>query len=209
MVAQPVVNRFHHSHVTYLFRDCEMWKILENLLREKAAQRPIKAWSAGCSYGAEAYSLAILLYGLSGHDHIIIGTDCEDHVIESAIQGCFNDYDLDHISPRYVNRTPSFYINKPYGIQINDLYRSRVSFKLNDLVDDIPPGDDFDIICLRSVLAYINPAYWRAIAIKVYDSLASSGILFIGEDENELVDWRTFGFYNYTPCIYVKPSSDA
>jgi chemotaxis protein methyltransferase CheR len=78
-------------NVSELFRNPEQFQILKNevlpeLLRGNAH---LKLWSAGSSYGAEAYSLAILLHELApNRGHQILGTDIDQEVLERARGAC-------------------------------------------------------------------------------------------------------------------------
>ena len=83
-------------NVSEMFRNPEKWAELHaNILPELGAgDRPLKIWSAGCSYGAESYSLAMILDTSFPGDHTIIGTDIDHAALRLARAPSFADADI-------------------------------------------------------------------------------------------------------------------
>ena len=86
-------------NVTELMRNPERFEelareILPTLLAQKKSG-PLSAWSAGCSYGAEAYTLAMLLHELEPTGgHRICGTDISEAILAKAGDACFTETDM-------------------------------------------------------------------------------------------------------------------
>src|SRR5205823_4106245 len=89
---------------TFFFRHSEMFDALRSvvvpdLLARNHASRRLRIWSAGCSVGAEAYSVAILLRRdfareLAGWDVTILGTDINRQFLARAREGCYEEWAL-------------------------------------------------------------------------------------------------------------------
>src|SRR5579871_5063274 len=81
-------------NVSELFRNPEKWQELRERILPMLAQRldrsgqGLKVWSAGCSYGAEPYTLAILLdQALPGRTHTIHASDLDRTILAKAKEG--------------------------------------------------------------------------------------------------------------------------
>jgi len=94
-------------NVSELFRNPEQFQILEREVLPLLLQRSfsLRLWSAGCSYGAEAYSLAILLHELAPRrPHQILGTDIDQEMLTRAQRGIFQENDMRSVPPTYRER---------------------------------------------------------------------------------------------------------
>src|SRR5262249_36596717 len=91
-------------NVSELFRNPEKWeelrdKVLGPMLQQR---RPLRIWSAGCSFGAEPYTLAMLLDHLSPHGrHLLLATDIDQKILEKARRGVFTEPDIKNVPPAY------------------------------------------------------------------------------------------------------------
>ena len=77
-------------NVSSFFRDEKQFQRLQSVILPELLQnnRRLNIWSAGCSNGAEPYSIAIILTELSDrHDHRILATDIDDTILERAKSG--------------------------------------------------------------------------------------------------------------------------
>src|SRR5689334_847428 len=94
-------------NVTTFFRDPEVWSyldtvILPHLLDSRGPSRPVRVWSAGCSSGQEAYSVAMLLaerYGIDGlREHVkIYATDIDDEALKEGRRATFSQRDVEDL----------------------------------------------------------------------------------------------------------------
>ena len=73
-------------NVSQLWRHPDQWARLEGgLLRSWPAAARVRAWSAGCSYGAEAYTLAaVCSQAIPGVPVRIVGTDIDQRMVARA-----------------------------------------------------------------------------------------------------------------------------
>jgi two-component system CheB/CheR fusion protein len=95
-------------NVTSAFRDPAAWQVLgEELLPEALAaldpEEPVRVWSAACATGQEAYSLAILLHQLLGHDAYqrrvkVYATDIDEGALAVARAGRYSAKQLEGLS---------------------------------------------------------------------------------------------------------------
>ncbi len=196
----------HIPHLTRLFRNYKHWEVVREILRQRDSNRQYKAWSAGCSYGAEAYSLAVLLADIApNYQHVVIGTDNEQHAIDSAKSGKFNNEEADEIMPDYVNG--HWYEDVSGGIEITPFWKERVTFFCNDLIKDPPTDTGFDIIACRNVIGYYDENICQNIIAKLKSALRADGILFIGNhDGKEVIDLlEQFGFQKIYDLLFLSP----
>ena len=100
-------------NVSELFRNPEKWEELRRPILTEwlargtpgSATRPFKVWSAGCSYGAEPYSLAILLDQIaSGMRHTLHATDLDRTILAKAREGHFTQSDIKNVPPAVLER---------------------------------------------------------------------------------------------------------
>ena len=93
--------------VTSFFRDESVFETLRtSVLPQLAMQRrPLRIWSAGCSNGAELYSVAILLAQagmLEGS--FLLGSDCRSEAVEQARAAAYDCDDLRLIEPAVLGK---------------------------------------------------------------------------------------------------------
>lgn len=189
-------------NVSELFRNPEKWeelrtKILPGLLRETTRFR---AWSAGCSYGAEAYSLAVLLEEARAANASILGTDIDQSALRQAREGRFSESDMRGVKPEWRNK----YFEKR-GAQWFALPRLQklVTFKAHNLLRD-PFESGFDLILCRNVVIYFNDEAKSRLYAAFFEALKPGGVLFVGSTER-IFDAKTIGFEQDLPFFYRKP----
>ena len=95
-------------NVTNFFRDPESWEALRTmviapLLAAKSNSEPIRAWSAGCASGEEAYSIAMVLAEEMGVEQFrgrvkIYGTDVDEDALNVARHATYTDKQLENVS---------------------------------------------------------------------------------------------------------------
>ncbi len=191
---------------TYFFRDFDQLDIysettLPILIREKDNTRTIRVWSAGCSTGEEAYTLAIILLELlpdPSHWNIeITGTDINSKVLDGAKRGLYNERSVKDVPDEYLTRYFKLYKD---NYLLNNEVKQLVNFKCENILtcDHL---DYYDLIFCRNVLIYFdNDTKNRAIN-NFYDTLRPGGFIHLGHAE-------TFnGILNKFVMINVKNSN--
>ncbi|MFW6284221.1 MAG: CheR family methyltransferase, partial [Desulfosalsimonas sp.] len=177
--------------VTSFFRDPEAFKaieeqVIEKLFSEKSAKDTIRVWTAGCSTGEEAYSLAILLAEhkrmLSNPPGIqVFATDIDSQSIAEARAGLYPASIAADISPerlsRFFSREPgdSFY-------RINKDIRDMMIFSEQNVIKD-PPFSKLDLISCRNLLIYMGAELQKKIIPLFHYALNPGGFLFLGSSE--------------------------
>jgi len=194
--------------VTKFFRDSESFdilkqKVIPNLFANKKKEEPLRIWSAGCSTGEEAYSLAILLreyMDLAGinNDIKIFATDLDKKSIEYGSMGLYPESIVADVS---VERLKSYFIKKEKGYQIKELIRKMVIFATHNITKD-PPFSKIDLISCRNMLIYLKPVMQKKILTLFHFSLNKNGFLFLGSSESLGDLSRSFSTINNKWKIY-------
>ncbi|RME37476.1 MAG: protein-glutamate O-methyltransferase CheR, partial [Planctomycetota bacterium] len=97
------------TNETYFFRNERLWKYIretwipELVKRKDGKAKTVRVWSAACSTGEEAYTMAICLHEdlcTKGPWRVtIIGSDISPRVLEHAKNARYNDYAVGEVSP--------------------------------------------------------------------------------------------------------------
>lgn len=177
--------------VTSFFRDPDSWEQLQKeLLPPLLAARPdganIRAWSAGCSTGEEAYSLAITFHetleqvGLKGIFTVqIFATDLDPDAIDKARQGF---YPLGIAADLTPERLKKFFIREENGYRVGKQIREMVTFAVQNLIMD-PPFTRLDLLICRNLLIYLTSELQKKVLPLFHYSLSPGGLLFLGSAE--------------------------
>ncbi|HEX5120800.1 MAG TPA: CheR family methyltransferase [Pseudonocardiaceae bacterium] len=185
-------------NVTAFFRDTDTWNYLQrdvvsDLLTGIDPGQEIRVWSAGCSTGEEAYSLAIVLAEALGIDECtrrvkIYGTDVDEEALREARSGVYPPKSLEPLSDEL--RTKYF---EPTGRRYtfrSDL-RRRVIFGRHDITRDAPISR-LDLLVCRNTLMYFNVEAQSQIVDRFHFAIRENGYLFLGQAEMLLADGNRF-----------------
>lgn len=194
-------------NVTQFFRDPEAFEeikknILPDIIRNNLK---IKIWSAGCSTGEEAYSIAIMLEEISEHlgilNYNIIGTDIDEKALYNAKLGYYEGRTLDNIS---IERKKKYFNFNDKNYIIKDNIKKKVEFLKFNLMKPFKK-DYFDIIFCRNVIIYFTRELQNKVIGYFYDSLKDNGIFVMGKTETMLVSFRNkFECLNVRERIFIK-----
>jgi len=182
---------------TFFFRDAGQFgalrdTILPQLIARRAEQRRLRIWSAGCSTGAEPYSVSILLRRLLGAEHrdwsiTILGTDISAAALETARQARFSPWALRGMDP--AERARDFLpIEGGHTWQLRPEHRNTVRFERQNLLGlldgTMPLGmTEFDLILCRNVLIYFDRDLVPRLVRALGERLAPDGWLLLGHSE--------------------------
>ncbi len=177
--------------VTNFFRDPEAFWVLEHeiipkLFADKPAGGVIRVWSAGCSTGEEAYSIAILLQERmellkQSYTVQIFATDIDDRAIATARSGVYPASIVADISPE---RLACFFTAESGGsnYRIHKSIRDMLVFSEHDVIKD-PPFSRLDLISCRNLLIYLGAELQKRLIPVFHYALNPGGCLFLGTSE--------------------------
>ena len=197
-------------NVTEFFRDAEAWKVvagelIPRIVTESGPSRSIRIWSAGCSSGEEAYSIAMLLAehlgaGMAEYLVKIYGTDVDEEALAIARQAI---YRLDQIKDvphplveKYFTRDGQFYRVR------RDLRRWCI-FGAHNLTQ-APPLSHIDMLLCRNVLIYFTSEPQERILSRFHYAIRENGYLFLGRSESLLARSRMFQPVHLKWRIFVR-----
>ncbi len=158
--------------------------VLAPLLRQ--APRPrLRIWSAACSSGEEAYSIAMVVHKFArdtpGWDARILATDIDSTMIEQATAGCYTTDRTAVIPPHFLGFIPPRCNDI---VSMPDSLKDYITFKQLNLLNPWPMQGKFDAIFCRNVVIYFDKDVQRVLFDRIADYLTPQGILFIGHSES-------------------------
>lgn len=190
---------------THFFRHRELFQALQStvfprLLEKNKRQRRLRIWSAGCSTGAEAYSVSMLLRHrfascLSDWDVRIIGTDINRKFLARAVTGRFDAWALRAVSEE---ERKTCFLREGKTWVVKPAFQKGVSFAYHNLATPqfaSPLGHraDFDLILCRNVMIYFSQDVVRQSIGSMHTCLAPDGWLVVGHAEHN-INW--FGSFH-------------
>lgn len=180
------------TNETSFFRDIHPFDALRlqilPQLRQLQLPRPLNIWSAACSTGQEAYSIAMLLRehfpDLCAGKVKILGTDISDDVLARARAGAFSQIEMNRGLP--ANLLARYFQRKGLQWEIAQNLRELTLFSKLNFIEHWPPLPTMDVVFLRNVLIYFSPATKKQILEKVRSVMAPHAVLFLGAAETTM-----------------------
>lgn len=190
-------------NVSEFFRDPGQFKRLaEHVIPELLGQHhSINIWSAGCSIGAEPYSLAIILHegGFAGRYHLL-ATDIDRKVLREAQEGIFALDRLKNVSHERLERF--FEATGDGRWRVKPELKVNIIFRVHDLLRDPYPSQQHLILC-RNVVIYFTEQAKSAVFHRLSEALAPGGYLLLGSTES-LFGAERLGLAGVAPFLYRK-----
>lgn len=199
------------TNTTDFFREPKHFEILVNQVipHWKAMRKPgpFRIWSAGCSYGMEPYTLAMVLDDFAakhpGFDFTILATDISTQALKGAVNAV---YELDKIAPvpgymksKYLLKSK----NKAAGlVRIVPELRARVEFARLNFMHDFALDHPMNVIFCRNVVIYFDRPTQERLFQKFCHKLAPGGNLFIGHSES--ITGMDLPLKQIAPTVYQK-----
>jgi chemotaxis protein methyltransferase CheR len=190
---------------TYFFREMKSLDafrdhVIPELLGERTglAQR-LRIWSAGCSTGEEAYSIAMLLSDMIPDLHAggihILATDINAQALEKARRGVYSEWSFRSMPD--VLRGRYFTALDPKTFAIKPRFAEMVSFAGLNLATDLYPSllnetNAMDVIFCRNVLMYLDPDAVLKIIEAFHHCLVEGGWLIVAPSETSLLRGSAF-----------------
>ena len=184
------------TNETSFFRDGTPFEHLRRALPRLAVARPaaatLRIWSAACSSGQEAYSIAMLATELApqlgGRRVEIIGTDIAEEVLARARDGVFTQFEVQRGLP--VQLLVKHFRQDPGAgsarWRIADPLRAMTRFQRFNLLEDPRVLGSFDVIFCRNVLIYFDPPTKTRVLAAMASRLVPDGLVYLGGAETVL-----------------------
>lgn len=199
-----LINRLTTNH-TFFMRETQHFKFLQQTvlpyLEATVPDRDLRIWSAGCSSGEEAYTLAMLLAdhferSPKAWDTRILATDISTAVLSKATQGLYSNEQLAMLPAHW--RKKYFTAVNENESQVIEQIRHNVIYRNFNLNNKFPFKGKFHVIFCRNVMIYFAAAEKDRLLDKFYEYTETGGYLFIGHSEAINRD--------RTPYRYVMPA---
>ena len=203
---------FRHKAQLDLFQK----SVLEELFKHKSSRREysIRIWSAGCSTGQEAYTLAMLVTDALAYYYLrnplpvdfplpkplvpppwrveILASDISYSVLRTGQDGTYSENQMSMVDYgyrlRYFDKTGERYaVKKPL--------KEMVHFDFHNLKTEYLPQRN-DVIFCRNVMMYFDEAEQKRLVEKFYRCLNAGGYLFVGHAESLLGLTEKFQMYH-------------
>jgi chemotaxis protein methyltransferase CheR len=189
-------------NVSQLWRHPDQWARLEGgVLRELSGLGRIRAWSAGCSYGAEAYTLAAVCAQTIPRSNVrIVGTDIDQRMVARAKKGEFSDADARTVPVATMQR---WFDRIPEGWRAKPALQSMTSFETGDLLKLRPAASSYELIMCRNTVIYFADQIRDELHARFAHALRPGGMLVIGGTER-ITDAAALGLSPVHPFIYRK-----
>ncbi|HEX5329226.1 CheR family methyltransferase [Sulfuricurvum sp.] len=178
--------------VTSFFRDTEAFlalkeKVIPDLFALKPQGSLIRIWTAGCSTGEEAYSIAILIREYMEEHKLnysvqLFATDIDSHAIAVARAGLYPLGITASISPQ---RLEHFFTLEAdgSGYRIHKNIRDMLIFSEQNIIKD-PPFSKIDLISCRNLMIYLGAPLQKRLIPLFHYALNPEGTLFLGSSES-------------------------
>jgi chemotaxis protein methyltransferase CheR len=179
---------------TYFFRAEQQFEAFEKIivpeiLKSKAGgSQFFRVWSAACSTGEEAYTVAIIILEklkplFPNIQFQILASDINNAVLDIARAGIYKEYSIRNVPPYILNK---YFTKQGSSYLLSDEVKSLVRFTNINLYDQaqMRTVNSCDIIFCCNVLIYFDVPSKQQVVSYLFDSLNKNGYLFIGYSES-------------------------
>jgi len=189
-------------NVSQLWRNPEQWDLLRHkVLPEFAARGRLRAWSAGCSYGAEAYTLAAACADVLPRARVeIIGTDIDRRMVDRARAGVFSADDARDAPAAQRKR---WFDERDGMLHADSKLKTLCRFEAGDLLTMRPPRAVYDLVLCRNTVIYFTPEVKDALHARIATALVKGGYLMVGSTER-ISDPGSLGLEIAHPFLYRR-----
>jgi chemotaxis protein methyltransferase CheR len=187
------------NNETYFFRDRTPFDLLTRAALPKLAQRRqdskrLKMWSAGCSTGQEAYSLAMMFaedpVRWAGWTIDILGSDVSESAVRRARDGTYSQFEVQR--GLGITQMIRWFEECEGGWRAIEPLRRLVRFQVHNLLEPAPHPGQFDIVLCRNVLLYLNAERRGLVFDRLAGAMAPDGWLMMGAGETVIGQTRKF-----------------
>jgi chemotaxis protein methyltransferase CheR len=199
------------TNLTAFFRENHHFEFLKDTVcadfKKSSRTRKLRIWSAGCSTGEEAYSIAIALAealpDYASRDIRIYATDLDSNVINTGRAGVYDEARVEKLDSVLLKQYFERGVGKNQGkVRVKAALRKMVHFQQLNLLHSWPWQDKMDCIFCRNVVIYFDKATKLSLVEKFARHMVDGGYLFMGHSESLYRGTETFQLLGRT--IYRK-----
>lgn len=181
------------TNESFFFRDIKPFDqfkavVLPQILASRASRKSFRIWSAACSSGQEAYSLAMILKEegarLAGWKIEIVGTDISTEMLEKAKAGLYSQFEVQRGLP--IQLLVKYFKKNNEMWQIDPAIRAMVQYREYNLLHDLKPLGQFDVVFCRNVLIYFDQPTKTRVLDNISKIVPDDGLLYLGGAETVL-----------------------
>jgi chemotaxis protein methyltransferase CheR len=181
------------TNETFFFRDGKPFEhfkaaALKRIHAARPGGQPIRVWSAACSSGQEAYSLAMIVAeakaAIGDRKVEIVGTDLSREVLAKAREGVYTQFEVQRGLP--IQLLMKYFKQEGQNWRLSDTIRSMVSWREGNLLGDLRGLGTFDIVFCRNVLIYFDQATKGRVLGAIAGQMPPDGVLYLGGAETVL-----------------------
>jgi chemotaxis protein methyltransferase CheR len=181
------------TNETFFFRDGKPFEhfkaaALKRIHAARPGGQPIRVWSAACSSGQEAYSLAMIVAeakaAIGDRKVEIVGTDLSREVLAKAREGVYTQFEVQRGLP--IQLLMKYFKQEGQNWRLSDTIRSMVSWREGNLLGDLRGLGKFDIVFCRNVLIYFDQATKGRVLGAIAGQMPPDGVLYLGGAETVL-----------------------
>jgi len=178
------------TNESFFFRDGKPFdtfrdKVLPDLIAKRAGNKTLRIWCAAASTGQEPYTLAMILKekaaALAGWKIQIVGTDISRKALDRARAGIYSQFEVQRGLP--VQMLVKYFEKQGDVWQVKPEIRSMVDYRSFNLLHDLRPLGQFDVVFCRNVLIYFDLPTKERVLEGISKVMAADGSLFLGGAE--------------------------
>jgi chemotaxis protein methyltransferase CheR len=195
---------------TFFFRDKKPFDqlkdfILPQILAQNPQKKSLRIWSAACSSGQEAYSIAMIIKEMSktiGQWNVeIIATDFSNKILEKARKGEYTQFEVQRGLP--IQYLMKYFVQNGESWVVSHDIKKMVDFRQSNLLSPMNNMGSFDIIFCRNVLFYFEPETKRKVLENISGTLDKEGYLILGSAESLVGVTKIFKNLDEQRGVYV------
>ena len=204
---QQVIDELTTSY-SYFYREHAHFEFLAKAVSSgglPTGSGELRAWSAGCASGEEAYNIAMTLEdarraGQIGGRYRVVGSDISSRAIETACAGRYDIDDVARMPPHWRNL---YCVRADQGYDVEDSLRRKVEFRRENVLAP-RPDSPFDVVMCRNMIIYFDEESIERFCSLLRSRVKPGGYLFLGHTE---IMGDLEGFTYIEPSIWRRNDS--
>lgn len=194
-------KNFITINTSEFFRDIKLYDYIKKQIIADYSKKfaSVKFWSAGCSIGAEPYSIAILAQEANIRNYAILASDFDRVILGKAREGIYTANLLKNVPKDILQK---YFVAKGDKYHIDSSLKGKIVFKEHNLLKDAYPSDQ-DVILCRNVFIYFTQEVQQDLIASFTKSLKPGGYFIIGSSEF-IPAPETFGLKKAFFSVYQK-----